>query len=132
MNTATTSERWTPAGTSAHGSGFGGATDAHPEDRAAADQTHLDGLLEPLTATATALGRVVLALLGVKDLRSAEATADAVIVSAERAADDAADKRFQAWLDSQTAVKGDRFTQLQLLGGMRVARAAFRASAVVT
>lgn len=66
-----------------------------------------------------------------KDVRSAARKADEEKRAREAAARQAEFRaeydRFQAFLDSRVAPKGQRFLQLQALGGMAAARAAFAA-----
>lgn len=63
------------------------------------------------------------------DVRKAARDADAAKVRAEMAARaaaaDAEYRVFQAWLDSKVGPKGERFLQLEALGGYAAARAAF-------
>jgi len=67
------------------------------------------------------------------EVRKAARNADDAKVRAETAARNAAAdveyRVFQSWLDSKVGPKGERFLQLQALGGMAAARALFAAEA---
>ncbi len=65
------------------------------------------------------------------EVRKAAREADAAKVRAEMAAraaaSDAEYKKCQAWLDAKVGPKGERFLQLEALGGYAAAMAAYRA-----